>query len=136
MGAMKSALTSCRASRVDLRGDGFAVDKFGCAFCVGRGGKHCSVISSQHFQPGCHIGCVILARFQSKLQIGAQERGPEFSYQFLDSVMLATGSKVAVGRSYTPQSQLSTFTARTAMPVPAATPARAFFAPGSPCAKP
>src|SRR6202035_2076708 len=37
---------------------------------------------------------------------------------------------------YTPQSQLSTFTARTAIPVPAATPASAFFAPGSPCAKP
>ena len=39
-----------------------------------------------------------------------------------------------VGRVYTPQSQLRTFTARTAMPVPAATPASAFFAPGSPCA--
>src|ERR1700722_2457669 len=42
-----------------------------------------------------------------------------------------------VGRaSYTPQSQLRTFTARTAIPVPAATPAKAFFAPGSPWAKP
>jgi hypothetical protein len=38
--------------------------------------------------------------------------------------------------SYTPQSQLRTFTARTAIPVPAATPAKAFFAPGSPWAKP
>jgi len=38
--------------------------------------------------------------------------------------------------AYTPQSQLRTFAAITAMPVPAATPARAFFAPGSPCAKP
>ena len=42
----------------------------------------------------------------------------------------------ATNSPYTPQSQLSTFTARTAMPVPAATPASAFFAPGSPCAKP
>src|SRR5271168_403147 len=42
----------------------------------------------------------------------------------------------AVGASYTPQSQLRTFTARTAIPVPAATPAKAFFAPGSPWAKP
>src|SRR5580704_936425 len=33
---------------------------------------------------------------------------------------------------YTPQSQLRTFTASTAIPVPAATPASAFFAPGSP----
>src|SRR6202041_2357064 len=39
-------------------------------------------------------------------------------------------------RCYTPQSQLRTFTASTAMPVPAATPASAFFAPGSPWAKP
>src|SRR6266567_2432396 len=31
-----------------------------------------------------------------------------------------------------PQSQVRTFVARTAMPVPAATPARVFFAPGSP----
>ena len=37
---------------------------------------------------------------------------------------------------YTPQSQLRTFAAMTAMPVPAATPASAFFAPRSPCAKP
>src|ERR1700688_1391911 len=40
-----------------------------------------------------------------------------------------------VGRA-TPQSQLKTFTAITAMPVPAATPASSFFAPGSPCANP
>ena len=33
-----------------------------------------------------------------------------------------------------PQSQLRTLTASTAMPVPAATPARVFFAPGSPWA--
>src|ERR1700730_6221913 len=38
--------------------------------------------------------------------------------------------------SYTPQSQLRTFTAKTAIPVPAATPAKDFFAPGSPWAKP
>lgn len=46
---------------------------------------------------------------------------------------------VRVGRNgkphYTPQSQLRTFTASTAMPVPAATPASAFFAPGSPVGK-
>jgi len=36
----------------------------------------------------------------------------------------------------TPQSQLTTFTASTAIPVSAATPASAFLAPGSPCAKP
>lgn len=41
-----------------------------------------------------------------------------------------------LARTYTPQSQLRTFTARTAIPVPAATPAKAFFAPGSPWAKP
>ena len=33
-----------------------------------------------------------------------------------------------------PRGQLSTLAARTAMPVPAATPARVFFAPGSPWA--
>ncbi len=32
---------------------------------------------------------MILARFQSDLQIGAQERGPKFSYQFLDRVTFA-----------------------------------------------
>ena len=80
MSELMSALTSCRASRSDLRGSfrGFAVDKFGCALCVGCGGEHRSGVSSQHFQPGCDIGCVIFARFQGKLQVGAQERGPEF----------------------------------------------------------
>ena len=33
---------------------------------LGRGGEDRSVISSQHFQPGCDIGCVILAGFKSK----------------------------------------------------------------------
>jgi hypothetical protein len=91
MGALISALTSCRASRGDLRGGlcGSAVDKFGSTLCVGRGGEHCSVVSSQHFQPGCDIGCVIFARFESKLQIGAQESGPEFGNQFLDRVTFA-----------------------------------------------
>ena len=91
MGALMSGVTSCRASRSDLRGGlrGSAVDKFGGTLCVGGGGEHCSVVSSQHFQPGCDIGRVIFARFQSKLQIGAQERGPEFGNQFLDSVTFA-----------------------------------------------
>ena len=91
MSAMMSARTSCRASRGDLRGGlrGSAVNKFGGTLCVGRGGKHRSVVSSQHFQPGCDIGRVIFARFQSKLQIGAQERGPKFGNQFLNSVTFA-----------------------------------------------
>src|SRR5258705_7791022 len=88
---MMFLLTSCRASRGDLRGGfrGFAVDKFGGTLCVGRGGEHRPVVGSQYFQPSCDIGCVIFARFQSKLQIGAQESGPEFSNQFLDSVTFA-----------------------------------------------
>src|SRR5271165_309362 len=83
--------TSCRASRSDLRGGlcGPAVYKLGGTLCVGRGGEHRSVVSSQHFQPGCDIGCVIFARFQSKLQVGAQERGTEFRYKFLDRVTFA-----------------------------------------------
>ena len=90
MSALVSALTSCRASRVDLRGgSGSAVDKFDCALCVGRGGEHRSVVSSQHFQPGCDIGCVIFARFKSNLQVGTEESGPEFGNQFLDSVTFA-----------------------------------------------
>ena len=90
MSALVFALTSRRASRVDLRGGGgSAVDKFGGALGVGRGGEHRSVVSSQHFQPGCDIGCVIFARFQSKLQVGAQERGTEFRYKFLDRVTFA-----------------------------------------------
>ena len=85
-----SAVASCRASRVDLRGGGgIPVDKFGCTLRMGCGGEHRSVVSSQHSQPGCDIGRVILARFQSDLQIGAQERGPKFSYQFLDRVTFA-----------------------------------------------
>ena len=44
--------------------------------------------------------------------------------------------ELACGIGYTPHSQVRTLAARTAIPVPAATPARAFFAPGSPCAKP
>ncbi len=90
MGAMMSALISGRACRVDLRGGGgFTVDKFGCALRMGCGRKHRSVISSQHLQPGCDIGCVILARFKSQLQIGAQKSGPEFGNQFLDRVTFA-----------------------------------------------
>src|SRR5271166_4546404 len=90
MSAMMS-LTSCRASRNDLRGGlrTFAVDKFSGTLCVRRGGEHCSIISSQDLQPSCDIGCVILARFQSKLQVGAQESGPEFGNQFLDRVTFA-----------------------------------------------
>jgi len=91
MSALVSAPTSCRASRGDLRGGlrGPAVDKFGGTLCVCRGGEDRSVVSSQHLQPGCDIGCVIFARFKSKLQIGAQEGGPEFGNQFLDSVTFA-----------------------------------------------
>src|SRR5450631_2368937 len=90
MSALVFALTSRRASRVDLRGSGgSAVDKFGGALCVGRGGEHRSVVSSQHFQPGCDIGRMILARLQSKFQIGAQESGSEFGNQFLDRVTFA-----------------------------------------------
>jgi hypothetical protein len=81
MSAMMSALTSCLRS--------FAVDKFSGTLCVGRGGEHCSIISSQDLQPSCDIGCVILARFQSKLQVGAQESGPEFGNQFLNRVTFA-----------------------------------------------
>ncbi len=88
MKAIMSALTSCRASRSDLRGSfrGFAVDKFGGALCVSGGGEHCSIISGQHFQPGCDIGRMIFAGLKSKLQIGTQESSPEFGNQFLDSV--------------------------------------------------
>ena len=81
MRAMISALASCRASRGDLRGGlrGSAVDKFGGALCVGCGGEHRSVITSQHFQPGCDIRCVIFARFKSKLEVSTEECGTEFS---------------------------------------------------------
>ena len=91
MGASTSAVTSCRASRGDLRGGlcGSVVDKFGGALCVSRGCEHCSIVSSQDSQPGCDIGCVIFARFQRKLQIGTKERGPEFGNQFLDRVTFA-----------------------------------------------
>jgi hypothetical protein len=91
MGAMNSALASCRASRGDLRGSlcGSVVDKFGGALCVSRGSEHCSIVSSQYFHPGCDIGCVIFARFQSKIQIGTKERSPEFGNQFLDRVTFA-----------------------------------------------
>src|SRR5271166_3531898 len=91
-GALMPGATSCRASRSDLRGGlcGPAVYKLGGTLCVGSGGEYCSVVSSQHFQPGCDIGCVIFARFQGKLQVGAQERGPEFGNQFLDSVTFAS----------------------------------------------
>ena len=91
MGASMSAVTSCRASRSDLRGGlrGFAVDKFGCALCVGCGGEHCSIVSRQHFQPVCDIGRMIFAGLKSKLQIGAQERGPKFGNQLLDRVTFA-----------------------------------------------
>src|SRR5437588_8207591 len=89
MGASTSALTSSRASRSDLRGSGSGVDKLGGALCVGRGGEHCSIVSSQYFQPGCDIARMIFARFQGKLQVGAQKRSPEFGNQFLDSVTFA-----------------------------------------------
>src|SRR5258707_15747071 len=90
MGAMMSALTSCRASRVDLRGGGgSAVDKFGGTLCVGCGGEHRSVVCRQYFQPGCDIRRVIFALFQSKLQVGAQESCPELGNLFLDRVTFA-----------------------------------------------
>jgi hypothetical protein len=68
---------------------GSAVDKFGGTLRVGRGGKHRSVIGSQHFQPSCDIGRVIFARLQSKFQVGAQESGTEFGNQFLDGITFA-----------------------------------------------
>jgi hypothetical protein len=89
MGAMMSALTSCRASRVDLRGGGTPFDKFGSALRMRCGGEHRSVVSSQHFQPGCDIGRVVFAGLKSELQVGAQESCPEFGNQFLDSVTFA-----------------------------------------------
>ena len=89
MGVSTSAVTSCRASRGDLRGGCSGADKFGGALCVGRGGEHCSIVSSQYFQPGCDIGRMIFARFQGKLQVGAQKRSSEFGNQFLDRVTFA-----------------------------------------------
>jgi hypothetical protein len=79
------------ASRSVLRGAlrGSAVDKFGGTLRVGRGGKHRSVIGSQHFQPSCDIGRVIFARLQSKFQVGAQESGTEVGNQFLDGITFA-----------------------------------------------
>ncbi len=96
MSGMMSALTSCPASRVDLRGGirGSAVDKFGCTLCMGCGGEHRSVVGRQDFKPGCDIGCVIFARFQSKFQIGAQESSSKFGNQLLDSVTFAPKSDV------------------------------------------
>jgi hypothetical protein len=81
----------CRAGRVDLRGGihGDAVDIFGGTLCVGCCGKHCSIVSRQHFQPACDIGCMILARFKSQLQVGTQERSSELGYQFFDCVSFA-----------------------------------------------
>jgi hypothetical protein len=80
MSALMSALASRRASRGDLRGGlrGFVVDKFGGALCVSGGSEHCSVVSSQDSHPGCDIGRMIFAGLKIKLQVGAQERGPEF----------------------------------------------------------
>jgi hypothetical protein len=100
-GALMPGVTSCRASRSDLRGSlrGSAVDKFGGTLCVGGGGEHCSVISSQHFQPGCDVGRMIFARFQSKLQIGAQESGAKLGNKFLATVTfvaIALAAQVAV----------------------------------------
>ena len=91
MSALVSALTSCRASRSDLRGGlrGSAVDKFGGTLCVRGGGERCSIISSQHFQPSCDIGRVVFAGLKSEFQVGAQEGCPEFGNQFLDSVTFA-----------------------------------------------
>jgi hypothetical protein len=92
-----SALTLCRASRSDLRGSfrGFAVDKFGGALCVSGHSEHCSIVSSQDFQPGCDIGRVIFAGLQREFEIGAQESCPEFGNQFLDRVTFAPESMSA-----------------------------------------
>jgi hypothetical protein len=49
MGAFMSGVTSCRASRSDLRGGfrGLSVDKFGGTLCVRCGGEHYSIVSSR-----------------------------------------------------------------------------------------
>ena len=64
MSALMSVLTSCHASRSELRGSfrDFAVDKFDCALCVGGGSIHRSIVSSQDCQPGCNIGRMIFTR--------------------------------------------------------------------------
>ena len=41
------------------------------------------------FQAGRDIACMIFTGFDSKLQIGTQERGSEFGDQFLDRVTFA-----------------------------------------------
>jgi len=92
MGALMPGVTLCRAGRSDLRGGlrGSAVDKFGGTLCVSGGGEHSSIVRSQHFQPSCDVGRMIFARFQGKLQVGAQKRSPEFGNQFLDRVTFAS----------------------------------------------
>src|SRR6266496_2308989 len=90
MSALMPGVTSCRASRSDLRGGGGSgVDKFGGALCVRGCGEHCSIISGQYFQPSCDIGRVVFAGLKSEFQVGAQESCPEFGNQFLDSVTFA-----------------------------------------------
>src|SRR5260370_2641713 len=91
MGALMSGVTSCGASRSDLRGGlrGAEVDKFGGTLCVRGGGEHCSIISCQHFQPSCDIGRAVFAGLKSEFQVGAQESCPEFGNQFLDNVTFA-----------------------------------------------
>ena len=62
---------------------------------MGSGGEHCSVVSSQHFQPGSDIGRVIFAGLRRELQVGAQESCPEFGNQFLNRVTFAPESMPA-----------------------------------------
>jgi hypothetical protein len=97
-GNASSAL--CCAGRIDLRSiHGDAVDKFGGTLRVGCRCKHGSIVSRQHFQPTCDIGCMILARLKCQFQVGAQERSSKFCYQFFDCVSNQAHRGVSKNRS-------------------------------------
>ena len=82
---------SGRTSHGDLCGvcSNRAVDVFRCTLGMGRGGEDCAVVLSENVQPGCYVGCMILARFQGEFKVRTQERCSKLSDQFLDGITFA-----------------------------------------------
>ena len=69
--------------------DNRAVDIFRCTLGMRCSREDGAIVLGEDVQPGCNVGCMILARFKRELEIRTQERGSKLSDQLLERIAIA-----------------------------------------------
>jgi hypothetical protein len=86
------AAHSGRTSHGDLCGvcGNRLVDVFHCTLGMCCSCEDGAAVLRENIQPGCYVGCMILARFQGEFEVSTQERRSKLSGQFLDGIAFTT----------------------------------------------